>query len=353
MAPLPPATGGPPHLAASEAARPRRRGVVIVALVAFVAVLTAAIVLATHLLTSDDDAPFVPEEGAWWGMYVPPPGDGSSLYRAVTEMESMLGRRLDIVFTYHDMSTSDSGLLIKGDEPRLGEERILLLSWEAKIWSENRDLHWRDIADGVYDASVIDPQAERIKAYGKRVMLGFDGEMERKTGSGSPEDYVAAYRHIHDRFEELGVDNVVWVWAVTGYSEYRDRWKSFYPGHEYVDWISYDPYNFGPCRDAPWQSFEQTLRPTYEWFQANGFADKPIIIGEYGTEADPDRPDAKAAWYRDIPRVLPSMPNIKALLQWNAVLEDQRACDFRLQGPGVLEAFAEAGRSPYLNQPIP
>ncbi|RBQ21328.1 hypothetical protein DP939_00975 [Spongiactinospora rosea] len=293
-----------------------------------------------------------PPTGAWWGMYVPPPREGT-LLSTITGVERTIGRRLDIVFTYHDMSPTDNGMLLKADEPQIGEDRILLLSWEAKVWSENREIPWRQIADGSLDATVIDPQARRVKQYGKPVMIGFDGEMERKTGSGEPADYIAAYRHIHDRFKELGVTNVDWVWAVTGYEEYQSKWKAFYPGHEYADWISYDPYNFGPCRDAPWKSFEETLKPTYDWFQKNGFAEKPIVIGEYGTEADPDRPDAKAEWYRGIPDALAKMPNIKALLQWNAVLEDQRGCDFRLQGPGVMEAFGAAGKDAHVNQPLP
>ncbi|MDF5754521.1 glycosyl hydrolase [Spongiactinospora sp. TRM90649] len=317
------------------------------------AVTAALAVLGTAVACSQpSEARLVPAGGAYWGMYVPPPEQGT-LLSAITGMESSIGRKLDIVFTYHDMSTTDNGALLKADEPQIGRDRILLLSWEAKLWHENREIRWRDIADGKLDATVIDPQAARIKAYGKQVMLGFDGEMERKTASGTPADYVAAYQHIYDRFKELGVTNVDWVWAVTGYSEYRPRWKSYYPGHDYVDWISYDPYNFGPCRDAPWQSFEQTLKPTYDWFQENGFEDKPIVIGEYGTEADPDRPEAKAEWYRGIPAALAKMPNIKALLQWNAVLEDQRGCDFRLEGTGVLEAFAEAGKAPHVNQPLP
>ncbi|MFD9948905.1 glycoside hydrolase family 26 protein [Nonomuraea sp. NPDC059023] len=298
----------------------------------------------------------VPPCGAYWGMYIAPPGNRTPVGQAVGNMESQLGRKLDIVFSYHDMSTGPNGTFMREDEVALGRDRILLLSWEAKIWgSPERTLLWRDIASGTMDASVIDKQAQRIKKYGKPVMIGFDGEMDRRTTSGTPKEYVAAYRHIHDRFQKLGVTNVIWVWAVTGFMEYKDQWKALYPGDEYVDWISYDPYNFATCRGAPWKSFDETLRPTYDWFQANGFDDKPIIIGEYGTEVDPRRPAAKADWFRGIPAALKTMPNIKALLQWNAVLnpESPDGCDFRLEGPGVVESFAEVGRDPYLNQRTP
>ncbi|MFI6503010.1 glycoside hydrolase family 26 protein [Nonomuraea typhae] len=295
----------------------------------------------------------VPPCGAYWGMYIAPRDNRTTVGQAVGDMETQLGRKLDIVFSYHDMSTGRNGTIMREDEVALGRDRILLLSWEAKIWgTPERTLRWRDIASGAMDATVIDKQAVRIKEYGRPVMIGFDGEMDRRTTSGTPAEYVAAYRHIHDRFRDLGVTNVVWVWAVTGFLEYKDTWKSLYPGDEYVDWVSYDPYNFATCRGAAWKSFEQTLKPTYDWFQANGFAAKPIIIGEYGTEVDPRDASAKAKWFQGIPEALKRMPNIKALLQWNAVLnpESPDGCDFRLEGPGVVDTFAEVGRDPYLNQ---
>ncbi|MEU8105961.1 glycosyl hydrolase [Nonomuraea muscovyensis] len=297
----------------------------------------------------------VPPCGAYWGMYVAPGDPKVPVVQSIGAMESQLGRKLDVIFSYHDMSDSPNGTFIREDEVELGRDRILLLSWEAKIWgTPERTLLWRDIASGSMD-TLIDKQAQRIKGYGKRVMLGFDGEMDRRETSGTAAEYVAAYKHIHDRFDKLGVTNVVWVWAVTGFIEYKDKWKSLYPGHDYVDWISYDPYNFAGCRGAKWTDFEQTVKPTYDWFQANGFADKPIIIGEYSSEVDPKNPSAKADWFRGVPQALKTMPKIKALLQWNAVLdpESPNGCDFRLDGPGVVEAFAEAGRDPYVNQPLP
>ncbi|SDQ32812.1 glycoside hydrolase family 26 protein [Thermostaphylospora chromogena] len=298
-----------------------------------------------------DSAPTLeqgPACGAWWGVYVPPEG---SLRRSVESLERKVGRTFDIVFAYHDMSTTENGELLRDDEPKIGRERLLLLGWESERWELGDNIPWATIASGRLDKEIIDPQAKRIKKYGKPVLIGFDGEMELREDSGTPADYVAAYRHIVDRFRKLGVDNVAWVWAVTGYLDYSKRWKAFYPGDDYVDWISYDPYNFAHCRNAPWRSFEETVRPAYNWFIRNGFGHKPFILSEYGTESDPDRPKARGEWYKDVPRTLKKMPNIKAVLQWNAV--DSEGCDFTLTGPGVLDSFAQAGKDPYVKQQLP
>jgi hypothetical protein len=290
-----------------------------------------------------------PACGAWWGIYTPPVDN--SILRPVTTLEDKIGRRFDIVFTYHDMSETENGTLLRGEEPRLGRNRILLLGWESERWDTGDSIPWKDIAAGEIDSTVIDPQARRVKAYGKPVMIGFDGEMETRTDSGTPAQYVAAYRHIIGRFRKLGVTNVTWVWGVTGWLPYKNRWKAFYPGDGYIDWISYDPYNFAECRGASWRSFEQTVKPAYDWFVRNGFGDKPFIISEYGSETHSSRPKARGEWYADVPDVLKALPNIKAVLQWNAV--DDRDCDFTLKGPGVLKAFGQAGKDPHFRQPLP
>ncbi|WP_113701540.1 glycoside hydrolase family 26 protein [Nonomuraea lactucae] len=290
-----------------------------------------------------------PACGAWWGIYTP--AAQGSMLAPVTALERQVGRSFDVVFTYHDMSLSKNGMMLRDDEPELGRSRLLLLGWESEQWNSNDSIPWAAIARGEVDSTIIDPQARRIKEYGRPVLLGFDGEMELRPNSGTPAEYIAAYRHIVERFRQIGVTNVAWVWGVTGYYPFRNRWKAFYPGDAYVDWVSYDPYNFARCRNATWQSFEETVEPTYDWLISNGFGRKPFILSEYGTESDPDDPKARGRWYRDVPDVLEDLPNIKAVVQWNSVDADK--CDFTLTGPGVLSGFIEAGKMPYVRKGLP
>ncbi|MFC4060505.1 glycoside hydrolase family 26 protein [Planomonospora corallina] len=291
----------------------------------------------------------VPPCGAWWGMHVPPDAE-RGLVDDVTAMEEQIGRRLDIVISYHDMSEGDAGRFFRDDESKIATDRIMFLGWESSIWEGNVDIPWHAIARGELDR-VIDAQAERVKEYGRPVLIGFDGEKDREESGQTAEEYIAAYKRIVDRFRLAGADNALWVWGVTGYYPFRDRWKPYYPGDDYVDWISFDPYNFATCRGAKWQDFEETVRPTYEWFQENGFSHKPLMLAEYGTESHASDPSAKGEWFRDIPAVMREMPNLKAIIQWNNTDADE--CDFTLTGPGVLQAFSDVGKDPYFRQPLP
>ncbi len=289
------------------------------------------------------------------------PHDKTDLAEKVDAYERRVGRKLDIVYTYHDMSavteTRLEGQLLTEQEQRVGEERMLLLSWESKWWggTKRQQPTWRQIADGGLDDSVIDVQARRIKEYGQRtgrkVFLSFDLEMDTRTPqAGTPEEYVEAYRHIHDRFRELGVDNVVWTWITTGYLDHADLMKRMYPGDRYVDWIGYNQYNYFRCHKTDWLSFAQTQTATHDWIRTHLSDDKPLMLSEFGSAFDTDRPGRQADWYARVPGVLKGLEGVKAALQWN-YRDPGPHCDLSVQGEEAWRSLREVAADPYLNQP--
>jgi hypothetical protein len=285
----------------------------------------------------------VPSCGVLWGAYQKtPPGESED--KSVTDLEHQVGRRFDLVYSYHDMSNSvGSGQFPTASERALGKNHILMFSWASRSFSAGTQLLWSDIANGKYDASVIDPEAARLKAYAKPVFLTFDPEMDRRLpAAGTAADYVAAYHHIFNRFSADGVTNVVWVWTVEGYTGHDPIYPSLYPGNSYVDWIGYDQYNFASCHHTAWQSFSQTIDPFYQWLMSNGYGDKPFMLPEYGTVGDPTNSQAAAQWYQGVAAGLAADPNIKAAVQFDGA---SSICDARLTGAGELAAFAAAGEA--------
>ncbi|WP_230534829.1 glycosyl hydrolase [Streptomyces griseomycini] len=301
-----------------------------------------------------------PPCGAWFGAFVP--HERSDLEDKVAAYEKRVGRKLDIVYTYHDMSVPEGarreGQLLTPEEQRVGEDRMLLLSWESKWWggTKSQQPTWKEIAAGELDASVIDVQARRIKDYGertgKKVFLSFDLEADTRTpDNGTPAEYVKAYRHIHDRFRELGVDNVVWTWIITGYLNHADLFERMYPGDEYVDWIGYNQYNYYRCHDTDWLTFAQTQRATHDWIRENVSDDKPLMLSEFGTAVDAERPRRQAEWYAQVPRVLKSLEGVKAALQWNH-RDPGPHCNLALANEAAWASLREVVSDPYLNQPL-
>ncbi|MFF8969847.1 glycosyl hydrolase [Streptomyces sp. NPDC014995] len=298
-----------------------------------------------------------PPCGAWFGAFVP--HNKSNLTQKVRDYEDRVGRKLDIVYTYHDMSLVEGdrleGQLLTEEEQRVAaDDHLLLLSWESKWWGGTKAQQptWKQIADGGLDASVIDVQARRVKQFGKKVFLSFDLEMDTRTpANGTPEDYVRAYRHIHDRFRQLGVTNVVWTWITTGYLEHADLIKRMYPGDDYVDWVAYNQYNYYRCHRAGWLTFAQTQRATHDWIRRNISDDKPLMLSEFGTANDPSQPGRQADWYAQVPAVLKSLTGVKAALQWN-YRDPGPHCDLAVAGDQAWDSLREAVSDPYLNQPL-
>ncbi|NUL03452.1 hypothetical protein HRW07_09440 [Streptomyces lunaelactis] len=296
----------------------------------------------------------VPDCGAWFGAYVR--HGKPDLEEKVLAYEKRIGRRLDIVYAYHDMSLDGlEGQLLTEQEQRVGKDRMLLLSWESKWWNGTpaQQPSWQGIASGALDKSVIDVQAKRIKEYGKPLFLSFDLEMDTRTpANGTPAEYVAAYRHIHDRFRELGVRNVVWSWVITGYTGHSELFPKLYPGDAYVDWIGYNQYNYYRCHKAKWQSFEQTQTASHDWIRENISDDKPLMLSEFGTADDPSRPDAQAEWYAEVPRVVKKLDGVRAVLQWN-YRDPGPGCDLALARDESWKSLRKAVSDPYFHQPRP
>ncbi len=278
----------------------------------------------------------VPGSGALWG--------SSSVSDS---LESTLGRRFDISHTYHDW---DDAFPDAGEQARASRGTILMINWTPRFYGSSSIVSWRSIANGSQDAQ-IDRTASRVKAYGRKLFLAFHTEPEPNVGTyGSAQDFVAAWRHIHDEFVAKGVTNVVWVWNVTGSSGWYSLYKGgLYPGSAYVDWIGWDPYNWYTCHNNAWISFGDKVSQSYNWFLQNGFGDKPFMLAEYGSREKSDGGTAKADWFRGIVPSLKRMPNLKAVVYFHNGTANP-GCDWRINTTtAALKAFAAAGTDPFVN----
>ncbi len=298
----------------------------------------------------------VPAQGAWWGIYAPAnAGDGWDYTAALTALESRVGRTFDVVHRYHDMSTSGYNGVFPDpyEKAQAAAGRIPFFAWESRTFTGGADYTWAQIANGSMDA-VVDATADRIHALSYRVFMDFDHEPEGHTTDGPDSDFVAAYRHIVDRFRARGATNAVWVWTIMGWSGAYSRYAGLYPGDDYVDWVAFDPYNWnGWNGHAAWRSFDDSVRPFYNWLAANSapghaYSSKPYMLSEFGSADDPSNAQRRADWYRAVPAALKTMPNIRSVVYFDSSTD----ADWRFETTAAsIAGFADAGHDPYLNQP--
>jgi beta-mannanase len=145
-----------------------------------------------------------------------------------------------------------------------------------------------NIYDGKFD-SYITAFAKAVAADKWPVALRFAHEMNgtwypwsEQVNGNAPGDYVKAWQHVHDLFQQAGATNVIWVWSPNIIRPVPNtRLSELYPGDKYVDWIGLTGY--GVKETSADQTFDPTLK------ELATFTKKPILITETGAQPGPDK----------------------------------------------------------------
>ena len=207
------------------------------------------------------------------------------------------------------------------------------------------DFQLSDVIAGTYD-SYIRQFAEEARDWGHPFFLRFNWEMNGNwfawmegVNGNQPGESVAAWRHVHDIFTEVGATNATWVWCpnVDPTGDLRDL-ASLYPGDEYVDWTGLDGYNWGSTRGDRWLSFDQLYRSTYDYITKTLAPSKPLVIAEVGSS---EHGGSKSAWIEDaLDSVATSYPRVRALL-WFEKYDD--GMDWPIETSSAATAAFAAG----------
>jgi hypothetical protein len=152
----------------------------------------------------------------------------------------------------------------------------------------------------------------------------------------SPEQFVAAWRHVHDLFRRRGVSNVRWVWSPNAVSTDPAPLAAWYPGSAYVDVLGVDGYNWGDVRPAdrwpgPEELFDKALN------ELRTLDDSlPILIAEV---ACAECGGSKAEWISDFVAYADAQPDVVGFV-W---FEHDKETDWRLvSSQSAADAMAHA-----------
>lgn len=243
-------------------------------------------------------------------------------------MEDSLGKKFTLISWYQAWGDkAEHRFPAEAMEAAVTNGRVPMITWEPwitefaashlKPLSEREHRYLKDIAEGAYDFYIRE-WAKAAVTWGKPFFLRFAHEMTNHQypwsdiNGNRADDYIHAWRHVHSLFDSLGARNVVWVWC-----PYKAGSLNYYPGHEYVDWVAIDIFNYGDLlsEDAAavrWMSFDQLTSPIYDEVSA---LRKPIMVAEVGSS---DMGGSREVWYREMfGQVATKYTNIKALVLFN------------------------------------
>lgn len=246
------------------------------------------------------------------------------------EFEKLIDRKVSIAHFYRGWEAlSDPGLLDEfevlgsnGWKPMLNVNPYYF----SKCPASDLPLY-KAIAQGNCDAFLRE-SGKNLSQVKKPFYLLFAWEMNNKDVPWSieytrsnPEDFVTAWRHIHDIFEKENANNIIWVFCPNTKDNTSISYNKVYPGDRYVDWLGLDGYNWGTTQPwSYWSSFSGVFTSSYRQLVSLA-PNKPIIIAEVNTT---DQGGDKAAWYQDMfEKEIPyDFPHIKAVVIYN---EDRTA----------------------------
>jgi hypothetical protein len=231
---------------------------------------------------------------------------------------------------------------------------VPMVTWEP--WHRGKDGHavsLADIAAGAYDG-YLRRYARQIRAYGGplffRPMHEMDGNWypwSGVRGDNTPQDFIRAWRHMHQVFHRNGARNATWVWCVNHWSvphTAANVIEGYWPGSHYVDWVGISGFDSGLVRlPFLWQSFDEVFSSRYREVLRYR---KPVMIAETGA---PETGGDKAAWIEDaFASLLARYPKLGAIVWYDRRDPGQpRIGDWRIESSrAALAAFRAAIEDP-------
>jgi hypothetical protein len=277
--------------------------------------------------------------------YPTPPANESDL----TTFEAQVGRKMALTQHYYAWTDPFPGEAVTED---YAEGRVPIESWGCGDTDAN-------VAAGVDDATILIPQALKLKALGKPIFLRwfwdmnspstptfravcYDPKTDAANGAFSPTEYIAAWQHIWTVFQQQGATNVIFVWApanVTGVPS----GTPFYPGAGYVDWIGMDRFD-SPSLNVP---FAQTYTGAYQ--QLSAYV-KPIMIAETGAANDQQSYFDPPSGPSDVTTLQTQLPFVKAYVYFDAVYNNYIGAshaNYILTDPTAPGNFATFAANPF------
>ncbi|MEU9150730.1 glycosyl hydrolase [Streptomyces sp. NPDC048417] len=137
----------------------------------------------------------------------------------------------------------------------------------------------KSIVDGASDAYIKKTAADIVRL-NLPIAISFGHEMNGDwyawgRTKAEPADFAAAYRHIHDLFQDAGATNVIWVWTPNVINPMPNvDLKQYYPGDSYVDWAGM----IGYYTLTGEHTFSTLYGPTMR--EIRTFTKKPFFIAE-------------------------------------------------------------------------
>lgn len=192
------------------------------------------------------------------------------------------------------------------------------------------------IADGSQDAYIAST-ARTLRAVNVPVAISLAHEMNGGWypwghGKATAAQFVKAWRHVHDVFQDEGVSTVIWVWSPNVINPVPQvALKPYWPGDGYVDWVGVVGYY---ARTGA-QDFAALFGPTFR--QIRTFTERPFLLAETGAQPSP----RKSTQITELLKTVAGRSDVVGFIWFDL----DKETDWRVDSsPASLAAFRAAAR---------
>jgi mannan endo-1,4-beta-mannosidase len=283
---------------------------------------------------------FGPDATLRWGIF-----ENSALVDMsyLKNMESKLDYSFDFVVWYKALGTDFPA---KELETAYNNHKCVELTLQYPL---SANLTY-DILNGKYDA-YLRSYAVQLKNFKHPVLFRLNNEMNGDWCSYSSiytskdtELFKAVWRHTYDIFQQVGVNNALWVFNPNDNSFPGFKWNNalnYFPGDAYVDIIGLTGYNTGTYyKGEVWREFDSIYRPVYTDY-SNAFK-YPFMITEFGCNSVGGD---KIQWLQAMFADIGSFNNIKVAIWFNGTDLDGNGNPARIyridENETILQTFKD------------
>lgn len=256
------------------------------------------------------------------GVFAPADAEGVSSVAKVKQYQELYHTRFDIVSLYIPWGNKAQCYIPgKTIDSIYHNGSIPMITWEPwqnlfnNASAQKDEKIFKRVTEGVYD-QYLQQFSQQIIALKRPVYIRFAHEMDNpfypwsKVGGNTPQEFKAAWKYIHDFFQNKAAYNVIWVW---------NPWKSeavdtYFPGRQYVDWIGVTNLNYGAINSSgKWTSMEELYKP----FHQNPIfrSGIPVMLAEMGSLVSEGRQDD---WFKAAFKARNKFKEIKGFVFFNS-----------------------------------
>jgi hypothetical protein len=334
-----------------------------------------------HLSSAQDKLP-APKH-IWWGSWVRP---GTTLsnptikggkityagehFAALQQQEALIGRKFDVDHAYFGFGQTDDiakAMTLVNTDESAGRHPLISFSAHKKGSAEGQ---WAKIASGAYDKSFLLPLATALKTkvpQDKTIWFAWQHEPSTPQQGGTPAQFVAAWRHVHDYLQAQGVKNLRYTLILTAqnfrndYNGSNSPWKAsaLFPGTQYVDVLGSDGYNWDctngrPCSPGAWTSFASVFGATEKFAESKNLPwwATEVGVAEAGWSGANNNGNMKAQWLQGMLSTAKTMPNLHAIVYYQGgVGNPGNIAHYNIgSSQAALNAYKAVGHDDFFNQ---